>query len=113
MLAQLERATTKREAGWQTVAVRMMSTINYDARATLHKWQSLERKRAGDPPTFGSFQEWSGTLAGCVKQYLAKPDSQKPLYDIIMVGEDDAGVGETILGSPVIDEIAQREDFPR
>ena len=59
----------------------------------------------------GSFQEWSGPLAGCVKQYLAKPDSQKSLYDI-MVGED-AGVGETILGSPVINEIAQREDFPR
>jgi hypothetical protein len=31
----------------------MMSTINYDARATLHKWQSLESKRASDPPTFG------------------------------------------------------------
>jgi hypothetical protein len=91
--------------------VKMMSTINYDAPATLHKWQSLERKRASDPPTFGSFQVWNGTLAGCVKQYLAKPDSQKPLYDI-MVGED-AGVGESILGSPVIDKIAQREDFPR
>jgi hypothetical protein len=35
------------------VVVTMMSTINYDARATLHKWQSLERKRASDPPTFG------------------------------------------------------------
>ena len=91
--------------------VTMVSTINYDAPATLHKWQSLERKRASDPPTFGSFQEWSGTLAGCVKQYLAKPDSEKSLYDI-MVGED-AGVGETILGSPVINEIAEREDFPR
>ena len=88
-----------------------MNTINYDARATLHKWQSLETKRASDPPTFGSFQEWSGTLAGCVKQYLAKPDSEKQLYDI-MVGEE-AGVGETILGAPVIDEIVQREDFPR
>ena len=95
----------------QTVAVSTMSTINYDARATLHKWQSLERKRASDPPTFGSFQEWSGTLAGCVEQYLAKPDSEKQLYDI-MVGED-AGVGETILGPPVINEIAQREDFPQ
>ena len=89
----------------------MMTTINYDAPATLHNGNPWKGKGLATLQLFGSFQEWSRTLAGCVKQYLAKPDSQKSLYDI-MVGED-AGVGETILGSPVINEIAQREDFPR
>jgi len=38
--------------------------ILYDLPATLHKWQSLEKKGSGE--SLGSMQIWEGTLAGCV-----------------------------------------------
>jgi hypothetical protein len=40
---------------------------------------------------FGSQQVWSGTLKGCVLQFLNKPKSQRALFEIT-VGED-AGIG--------------------
>src|ERR1019366_3377855 len=36
--------------------------ILYDLPATLHKWQSLEKKGSGE--SLGSMQIWEGTLAG-------------------------------------------------
>jgi hypothetical protein len=85
--------------------------INYDAPASLHRWNSLEKKRARDAQMYGTRQIWDGTLAGCVKQFIAKPSARKPLYDI-MVGEE-AGVGKTILEPRDIVEIANRSDFPK
>jgi hypothetical protein len=85
-------------------------TINYDAPATLHKWASVEQRRAGDPPTFSSSQIWDGTLYGCIKKYLAQPPSEKLLCDI-MIGEE-AGTGNTILEPEDIAIIAARPDFP-
>jgi hypothetical protein len=84
-------------------------TINYDAPASLHKWETLEKKRAGDAQMLGAHQIWDGTLRGCIKQFLDKPESQRPLYDI-MIGEE-AGIGKTILEPSDIMAIASREDF--
>jgi hypothetical protein len=83
---------------------------NYDAAASLHKWETLDKKRAGDAQTLGAAQIWNGTLAGCVKQFMAKPQSQQPLYDIMV--DEDAGVGKTILEPSDIHLLAKREDFP-
>ena len=54
--------------------------ILYDVPATLHKWQSPEKKRSGE--SLGSMQIWDGTLAGCVREFMGKPISERSLYDI-------------------------------
>src|SRR5882672_4009684 len=51
---------------------------------------------------------WNGTLDGCIRQYLQKPDSQKPWYNILV--EPEAGTGKTILDWRDIDELAKRSD---
>jgi hypothetical protein len=61
--------------------------INYDAPASLHKWETREGKRAGDARMLGAGQVRGGTLAGCIKRFLATPQSLQHLYDI-MVGEE-------------------------
>jgi hypothetical protein len=45
--------------------------VLYHGPATLHKWQSLEKKRSGEG--IGSMQIWEGTLAGCVREFMANP----------------------------------------
>jgi hypothetical protein len=52
--------------------------IAYDAPADLKKWPSLNNQRlTGRPP----YLVYNGTLAGCIKQLLAKPIKQISLYD--------------------------------
>jgi hypothetical protein len=51
--------------------------ILYDVPATLHKWQSPEKKRSGE--SLGSMQIWDGTLAGCVREFMGKPISENGL----------------------------------
>jgi hypothetical protein len=85
--------------------------IKYSASTSLHKWDTLEKRKAGDPQMFGSQQVWNGTLKGCVLQFLRKPKGQRAFFEIT-VGED-AGVGKVVLGPDDILTIAEGEDFPR
>lgn len=85
-------------------------TVNYDAGADLNK-QIVEQHKPGQYVVTATEKIWSGTLEGCIKQYLAKPLSNRPVYNIL-IGEE-AGVGKTILEFADIDAIAARADFPR
>jgi uncharacterized lipoprotein YmbA len=84
--------------------------VNYDVGADLHK-QIVEQHKPGQYVVTSTEKVWSGTLEGCINQYLAKPLSNQPVYNIL-VGEE-AGVGKTILESANIEEIAARADFPK
>jgi hypothetical protein len=95
----------------QIGAVNFM-TIKYDVPASLHRWETVEKKRAGDAESLGDKVVWDGTLAGCVKQFLSKRKAEQRALFEIMVG-DEAGVGKTILGSEDILAIAARNDFPK
>jgi hypothetical protein len=75
---------------------------DYDVPASLHKWPSFEKNRAGSGDRMISRPD--ATLADCVKEYMAKPDSQRDLYDIHLDGN--------ILHRHEIEEIAKRSDFP-
>jgi hypothetical protein len=86
-----------------------MNHINYDAGATLEKF-TVRQHKPGEYVIQSSDWIWNGTLAGCVREYLEKPDSQKPLYNILV--EPEAGTGKTILDCRDIDELAKRADFP-
>jgi hypothetical protein len=85
-------------------------TISYDAAASLHKWGPLEKKRAGDVQMFGSTQVWTGTLAGCIRQYLGKPPAERHLYNIMV--DDAASTRKTILDAADIEAIGKRDDLP-
>jgi hypothetical protein len=66
-------------------------------------------KRSGE--SIGSRQIWEGTLAGCVKEFLAKPENQRPLYDIFT--DSQPGLTKTILEPDDILLLAARGDFPK
>jgi hypothetical protein len=53
--------------------------IAYDAPADLKKWPSLNSERRTDRTPY---LVYSGMLADCIRQLLAKPIKQKSLYDI-------------------------------
>ena len=82
--------------------------IAYDAPADLKKWPSLNSERRTDRTPY---LVYSGTLADCIRQLLAKPIKQISLYDIVTEPQD-------IFDLPVLSpadaaEIAMRKDFPR
>jgi hypothetical protein len=85
--------------------------ILYDAPATLHKWPSLEARRHLTGETIHSRPVYNGTLAGCIREFLAKPISQRPLYEIFT--DRQTGLRDSILSSNYILEISGRADFPK
>jgi hypothetical protein len=87
------------------------AAIQYDMPATLYKWPSLEQRRIATGEIIGAHRIFEGTLAGCIREFLAKPISQRPLYEIFT--ERQPGLRDTILGANYILEVAAREDFPK
>ena len=85
--------------------------ILYDLPATLYKWPSLEGRRHVTGETIHAHPVYNGTLAGCVSEFLAKPISQRPLYEIFT--ERQAGLRDSVLASNYILEISERADFPK
>jgi hypothetical protein len=86
------------------------AAIQYDLPATLYKWPSLERRRVATGDIIGAQPVHQGTLAGCIREFLAKPISQRPLYEIFT--DRQPGLRDSILGANDILEIAERKDFP-
>jgi hypothetical protein len=84
-------------------------TIDWDAGATLER-ATVEEHEPGQYVRTSTVAIWSGTLAGAIRQYLAKPDSQRFRYTILVGSE--AGTAKTILDWRDIDELSQRADFP-
>jgi hypothetical protein len=82
--------------------------IAYDAPADLKKWPSLNSQRRTDR---SPYLVYTGTLADCIRELLAKPIKQISLYDIETAPQE-------IFDLPVLSpadaaEIAMRKDFPK
>jgi hypothetical protein len=82
--------------------------INFDARAELKKWPSLNNQRRSSTPPYMVF---SGTLAECVRTLMTKPVKSISLYDIVTSAQ--AAFDQTVLSPADAAEIAMREDFPK
>ena len=82
--------------------------IAYDAPADLKKWPSLNNQRV---TTKAPYLVHTGTLADCIRELLAKPLKQIPLYDI-MTGRQ-AAFESGVLSPGDAAEIAMRKDFPK
>ena len=82
--------------------------IDFDARAILRKWPSLNHERvtdAGARPYFVA----EGTLGGCIRQFMSKPASQHHLYEIHTAPQPT--LVSSILSAEHITELARLRDF--
>jgi hypothetical protein len=64
-------------------------SINWDADASLQK-DTLRERVPGQYEIAARTEVWHGTLSGAVREWLAQPHNQKPLYTILTGAEADA-----------------------
>jgi len=83
--------------------------IDFNAPATLRKWPSLNNERVS--ASFGArpYLVVEGTLDECIRQFLAKPASQRHLYEIHTAPQTD--LVSAVLSPEHIFEIARLRDF--
>jgi hypothetical protein len=82
--------------------------ITYDAPADLKKWPSLKSERLDSKEPY---LVHTGTLADCIRELLAKPLKQIPLYYIVTEPQKAFTTGVLSPGDAA--EIAMRRDFPK
>ncbi|MBR1236609.1 hypothetical protein [Bradyrhizobium sp. AUGA SZCCT0182] len=56
------------------------SHVNFNAPAVLRKWPSLNNQRRTEGT--GPYLLLDGTLDDCIREFMAKPDSTRHLYEI-------------------------------
>jgi hypothetical protein len=78
--------------------------------AELIKWPFHDRTpRTGE--VIHPERVYDGALAGCIREFLQKPISQRPLYEIST--EKQPAFPSTFLSAAQMLAIAARDDFPR
>jgi hypothetical protein len=83
--------------------------IDFNAPAILRKWPSLNNERIS--ASFGArpYLVVDGSLDECIRQFLAKPASQRHLYEIHTAPQTD--LVSAVLSAEHIFEIARLRDF--
>jgi hypothetical protein len=80
--------------------------MNFDARAALRKWPSVKNERISDT---SSYLVSDGTLDECIRQFMSKPASIRPLYEIHTDPQGEL-IG-AVLSPEQIVELARLRDF--
>jgi hypothetical protein len=84
--------------------------INFDAPAVLRKWPSIKNERVGAADGGGlPYSIVDGTLDDCIRQFMAKPESQRHLYEIHTASQGELISG--VLSAEQIVELARLRDF--
>ena len=83
--------------------------IDFNAPAILRKWPSLNNERVS--AAFGArpYLVFDGSLDECIRQFLAKPASQRHLYEIHTAPQSD--LVSAVMSAEHIAEIARLRDF--
>jgi hypothetical protein len=81
--------------------------VNFNTPATLHKWPSRNNVRRTDGT--GLYLLAQGTLDDCIREFMAKPDSTRHLYEIHTAPQPPL-VTEVLSAEHVI-ELARLRDF--
>jgi hypothetical protein len=81
--------------------------VNFDAPAVLRKWPSLHNERRAEGT--GPYLLVDGTLDECVQEFMAKPSSQRHLYEIHTAPQPP--VVSAVLSGEQIIELARLRDF--
>jgi hypothetical protein len=83
--------------------------IDFNAAAALRKWPSLNNERISASLGARPYLVVEGSLDECLRQFLAKPASQRQLYEIHTAPQTD--LVSAVLSAEHIVEIARLRDF--
>jgi hypothetical protein len=83
--------------------------IDFDAPAILRKWPSLNNERVSASLGARPYLVVEGSLDECIRQFLAKPASQRQLYEIHTAPQTD--LVSAVMSAEHIAEIARLRDF--
>jgi hypothetical protein len=83
--------------------------IDFNAPAILRKWPSLNSERISAALGARPYLVVEGSLDECLRQFLAKPASQRHLYEIHTAPQTD--LVSAVLSAEHIVEIARLRDF--
>jgi hypothetical protein len=83
------------------------SHVDFNARAVLRKWPSLNNQRRTE--STGPYMLLDGTLDECIRDFMAKPESTRHLYEIHTAPQPPL-VTET-LSSEHVAELARLREF--
>jgi hypothetical protein len=83
--------------------------IDFNAAAALRKWPSLNNERISASLGARPYLVVEGSLDDCLRQFLAKPASQRHLYEIHTAPQTD--LVSAVLSAEHIVEIARLRDF--
>jgi hypothetical protein len=81
--------------------------VNFDAPAIVRKWPSLHNARRTDGT--GPYLLIEGTLDECIREFMAKPESTRHLYEILTAPQPPL-VTETLSAGHVA-ELARLREF--
>jgi hypothetical protein len=83
--------------------------INFDAPAVLRKWPSIKNERISAADGGRPYSILDGSLDDCIRQFMAKPVSQRHLYEIHTTPQGELISG--VLSAEQIVELARLRDF--
>jgi hypothetical protein len=83
--------------------------IDFNAPAILRKWPSLNNERISASLGARAYLVVEGSLDECIRQFLAKPASQRHLYEIHTAPQTD--LVSAVLSAEHIVEIGRLRDF--
>src|SRR5438874_9808918 len=83
--------------------------INFDAPASLRKWPSIKNERISAADGGRPYSIVDGTLDDCIRQFMAKPESQRHLYEVQTAPQGE--LISAILSAEQIVELARLRDF--
>ena len=86
------------------------ANVDFDAPAVLRKWPSINGEPVQHVLWPNPYLVFDGRLGECIDQFLAKPASQRHLYQIHTVAQSDM-VG-SVMSSEHIAELARQREFP-
>ena len=81
--------------------------VNFDLPATLRKWPSLNNERLKEGRS--AYLVFEGTLDVCIREFMAKPESSRHLYEIHTAPQPPL-ITEDLSGEHVV-ELARLRDF--
>jgi hypothetical protein len=108
---QWQQTNTTRQANIMTKSKRYETDvqINFDAPASLRKWPSIKNERVSAADGGRPYSIVDGTLDDCIRQFMAKPESQRHLYEVHTAPQGELISG--VLSAKHILEVARLRDF--
>ena len=83
--------------------------IDFEAPAILRKWPSIRNERVSVADGARPYLVVDSTLDDCIRQFMAKPASQRRLYEIHTAPQGE--IVTAVLSDERIVEIARLRDF--